>query len=98
VHDLWCKQYESGINWNEYIASTNVDGYPSCNTCWDCKNKHKSAITQQMARKQKFVKVQLDSTVFLSLKQEKRTLHYQPVTKITDVETRVSEYFWYPDL
>jgi Zn-dependent alcohol dehydrogenase len=76
-------------NTNEYIASTNVDGYPSCNTCWDCKNKHKSTITQQMARKQKFAKVLLDSTVFLSL-QEKRTLHHQPVTKITDVETRVS--------
>ena len=50
-----------------------------------------------MARKQKFAKVLLDSTVFLSL-QEKRTLHHQPVTKITDVETRVSEYFWYPHL
>ena len=32
---------ENGIDWDEYIESMNVEGYPAYNTCWTCKSNHK---------------------------------------------------------
>jgi hypothetical protein len=37
------------VDWDEYLASTNDDGYPGYNTCRACKNAHKSGLTQKMA-------------------------------------------------
>ena len=98
----------SGVNWDEYIASTSVNGYPRYVTCWCCKTNHKSVLTKNMACK-KFAK-KLDVTVasqrsgreynpiFWSLKCDKRSFHHQPVTNMTDQPTNNSEYYWYPDL
>eukprot|EP00804_Cyclotella_cryptica_P024585 CCRYP_020210-RA/>CCRYP_020210-RA protein AED:0.19 eAED:0.19 QI:0/-1/0/1/-1/1/1/0/329 len=102
------KAKQNGVDWDEYLASTNVDGYPGYNTCWACKDSHKSVLTKKMACK-KFAKV-LDYTisssrtgreyhpVFWFLKLAKRTFHHQPKTNMTDGPTVNSEYYWYPDL
>ena len=86
----------NGLDWDEYVNSIRVDGYRRHNSCWNCKNTHKSMCTENMARK-KFAK-KLDDAVFVSLRMDGRTFHHQPVTNMTNESTRNSEYFWYPDL
>jgi len=95
---------KNGLNWDEY--SRIADGYPRYTTCWICKNQHKSVLTQAQACR-KFAK-KLDYTVkskrsgnmyrpvFWFLKVANRTFHQQPF--VPTVQTRNSEYYWYPDL
>jgi hypothetical protein len=97
-----------GLNWEEYARSINIEGYPSYNTCWVCKTKKRSVLTESQACT-KFAKkldfhIQSRRTgtpyrpVFWKLKVAGRSFHHQPVTNMHEGPTRNSEYFWYPDL
>lgn len=95
-----------GINWEELSHATRED--VQYNTCWCCKTKHVSVLTESQACR-KFAKklnYQIKSKrrgapyrpVFWKLKTLGRSFHHQPVTKMYDGPTVNSEYFWYPDL
>lgn len=98
----------NGINWDEYIHSTNVEGYPSYMTCWLCKTNHISVLTAKMACKKFAGKLNIQvasrrtgnkyNPIFWELKCDGRSFHHQPQTHLTDVPTHNSEYYWYPDL
>lgn len=79
----------SGLNWTDYI---NHPG--GLRTCWACKNSHKSVMTQNMAWKS-YSRV-LKSTVFASLRRERKCFRHKPVYKYS--ETNESTYFWVTDL
>ena len=92
-----------GLQWKEY--SSHPVHY---RTCWTCKSNHVSVMTESMAL-QKFAKKLNVSTVktadgeshrvvFQQLRDGGRTFHHQPRTARFLEETRISEYFWYPDL
>ena len=89
---------KNGIVWDEYVKSMRPrtgeeDGY---NTCWVCKAKHKSVMTEAMA-KTKFAKKLNGSSIFRELRRAKYTFSAQPATDLCEF-TRTSEYFWYPDV
>ncbi|CAD7946905.1 unnamed protein product [Amoebophrya sp. A120] len=87
------KANSSGLNWSQYC--THPFGYQ---TCWACKNAHKSVMTENMARK-KFSRV-LDNDfledVFLKLRRENKCFDHKPHNP--HVGTRTSVYYWVPDL
>jgi curved DNA-binding protein CbpA len=91
----------SGIEWEEY--QSHPEGY---RTCWICKNKHISVMTESMAIK-KFAKVLEPKRqgsygdyrfIFWILRKEHRVFHHQPKSVFCDGPTRNSLYYWYPDL
>jgi hypothetical protein len=92
------RRRRSGVEWEEYVESTKPraekeEGY---NTCWICKTKHISVLTEAMA-KMKFAKKLEDSSIFKELRRTEYTFTAQPKTGFCK-ELRTSEYFWYPDL
>ncbi len=97
------KAAKNGLNWDEY--SRGVEGYPRYTTCWICKDQHKSVLTEAQAcmkfsKKLAFTAESKRSgnnyrPVFWLLKNANRTFHQQPAVS---VQTRNSEYYWYPDL
>ena len=89
----------NGVNWEKYVQSINHSQFEAgegYNTCWVCKTNHISVLTESMA-KRKFAKKLENSTVFRDCKRAKYTFTQQPVTSLCE-ETRISEYYWYPDL
>lgn len=97
------KAKAEGLNWEEYSA--HPDGLK---TCWVCKDKHISVMTENMAIKKFGKKLDYMVTssrtgteyrpVFWFLKCKGRSFHHQPKTNYCEVPTRNSEYYWYPDL
>lgn len=86
-----------GLDWKEYKQSQKVEGYPACNTCWSCKNKHDSVLTRKMAVRKFSVLEQNQSAFFFLLVKNRRCFQHQPETPYAEV-TRSSNYFWYPDI
>ncbi len=92
------KAENNGVEWEEYVESTKPragkeEGY---NTCWICKTKHISVLTEASA-KTNFAKKLKDSSIFKELRRAEYTFTAQPKTEFCP-EPRTSEYFWYPDL
>ena len=92
-----------GLHWEEYAS--HPENY---RTCWTCKSNHISVMTESMAI-QKFAKKLSAPTVksadgethrfvFQQLRDKSCAFHHQPRTCHYKEETRISEYFWYPDL
>ena len=101
------KAEENGLDWEEYIESTKVEGFPGYFTCWACKSNHVSVLTEKKACSMfaKKLNIQISSDtggtynpIFKELRQNGRSFHHQPVTNLFEGETRNSEYYWYPDL
>jgi hypothetical protein len=93
------KAENNGIEWEGYVESKKPragKGKFGYNTCWLCKTKHISVLTEALA-KTKFAKKLKDSSIFQELKRAKYTFTAQPKTEFCP-EPRISEYFWYPDL
>jgi len=93
------KAESNGVDWDSYVQSVQPRagkdfGY---NTCWVCKTNHDSVLTEAMA-KNKFAKKLKNSSIFMELRNAEYTFTAQPRTDLYEGETRVSEYFWYPDL
>ena len=93
------KAESNGVDWDSYVQSVTLRpgkdfGY---NTCWVCKSNHESVLTEAMA-KNKFAKKLKNSSIFMELRSAEYTFTAQPRTDLYQGETRVSEYFWYPDL
>lgn len=93
------KAESNGVDWDSYVQSVTPRpgkdfGY---NTCWVCKSNHESVLTEAMA-KNKFAKKLKNSSIFMELRSAEYTFTAQPRTDLYQGETRVSEYFWYPDL
>lgn len=93
------KAESNGVDWDSYVQSVKPRpgkdfGY---NTCWVCKTNHDSVLTEAMA-KNKFAKKLKNSSIFMELRSAEYTFTAQPRTDLYQGETRVSEYFWYPDL
>ena len=104
------KATQNGLSWDEYSESTEVEGYPAYFTCWICKDKHISVLTEKMACT-KFIRNQVSclnvtaesrygeyNPIFWELRRAGRSFRHQPVTNMYDGPTNVSKYYWYPDL
>lgn len=99
---------KNGLNWEEYVQSTNVEGYPGYNTCWACKSNHVSVLTQKQACKKFAKKLDMEvqsrrsgkwyNPLFWALKLKKRLFHHTPQTNMYEGPTPAYEYYWYPDL
>ena len=99
---------ENGINWEEYIESTQVETFPGYITCWACKSNHISVLTEKKACSMfaKKLNIQVQSNygqgtynpIFWLLRRNGRSFHHQPVTNMYDGAPRNSVFYWYPDL
>jgi curved DNA-binding protein CbpA len=89
----------NGINWEEY----SIQGY---RTCWNCKNKHISVMTENTAIKKFAKKLAPEISgpygkyrfVFWDLRKINRFFHHQPRAKSSPCPTRNSKYYCVPDL
>ena len=80
----------SGVDWG--LCS----GHPRYKTCWACKNRHASVLTQAMAVK-KYPVLRAAQDVFQKLRQQRKYFPHRPVAEGV-AYTRESWYYWAPDL
>jgi hypothetical protein len=91
----------NGIAWYEYSA--HPEGYK---TCWVCKDKHASVMTEAMACRYfgHVLEFKIKSTGneyrpdFWDLKCDNKSFHHQSKTDYCEDNTRNRQFCWYPDL